>query len=42
MKKQKTNYRLKFFYHNPNFSVPAKKEIPFEIQLASQLVLDNL
>lgn len=42
MKKQKVNYRLKHFYYNNNFTFYAKREIPFEIHLASKLMLDTL
>ncbi|PWU66782.1 MULTISPECIES: hypothetical protein [Gracilibacillus] len=42
MKKQKVSYRLKSFQQNGDKKLIAKREIPFEIKLASQLVLDDL
>ncbi|UOQ46781.1 IDEAL domain-containing protein [Gracilibacillus caseinilyticus] len=42
MKKHKVSYQLKVFSMNQKQVLKAKREIPFEIQLASQLVLDDL
>ncbi|WP_208589958.1 IDEAL domain-containing protein [Gracilibacillus suaedae] len=42
MKKHKVSYQLKVFHMNPNSVLRARREIPYEIRLASQLVLDDL
>ncbi len=42
MKKHKLVYQLKKFDKNQQSVLNAKREIPFEIRLASQLVLDDL
>ncbi|GAE94645.1 hypothetical protein JCM21714_3822 [Gracilibacillus boraciitolerans JCM 21714] len=42
MKKQKLNYQLKMLRKNNQSELKAKREIPFEIRLASQLLLDDL
>ncbi len=42
MKKHKLIYQLKKFDKNQQPVLNAKREIPFEIRLASQLVLDDL
>ncbi|MFC4388643.1 IDEAL domain-containing protein [Gracilibacillus marinus] len=42
MKKQKMNYQLVPFVQNSNKEILARREISYEIKLASQLILDNL
>ncbi|CQR47063.1 hypothetical protein BN1058_01352 [Paraliobacillus sp. PM-2] len=42
MKKQKANYLLSSFAAVKDSPIKAKKEISFEIKLASQLLLDDL
>ncbi|MFB1051123.1 IDEAL domain-containing protein [Paraliobacillus sp. JSM ZJ581] len=42
MKKQKVNYYLIKYAALENASIKAKKEVSFEIKLASQLLLDEL
>lgn len=42
MKKQKMNYQLVPFVQNRNKEILARREISYEIKLASQLILDNL
>ena len=42
MKKHKVNYTLKAFDGSKNASIQAKREISFEIKLASRLILDAL
>ncbi|WP_058308286.1 IDEAL domain-containing protein [Gracilibacillus massiliensis] len=42
MKKHKLSYQLRKFDKNEQLVLKAKREIPFEIRLASQLVLDDL
>ncbi|SHM48524.1 IDEAL domain-containing protein [Gracilibacillus kekensis] len=42
MKKHKLSYQLKKFDKSEQLVLKAKREIPFEIRLASQLVLDDL
>ncbi|GGM25631.1 hypothetical protein GCM10011351_09170 [Paraliobacillus quinghaiensis] len=42
MKKHKVNYTLKAFDGRKNASIEAKREISFEIKLASRLILDAL
>ncbi|SFL40884.1 IDEAL domain-containing protein [Gracilibacillus orientalis] len=42
MKKHKVSYKLKVFNMNQKSVLKAKREIPYEIRLASQLVLDDL
>ncbi|SER84465.1 IDEAL domain-containing protein [Gracilibacillus ureilyticus] len=42
MKKQKISYRLIPFKRNHNKEILARRELPYEIKLASQLMLDDL
>ncbi|WP_077623167.1 IDEAL domain-containing protein [Sediminibacillus massiliensis] len=42
MKKHKINYRLKAFGTDRKSKVVAKREISYEIKLATQLLLDEL
>ncbi|RCW69643.1 IDEAL domain-containing protein [Saliterribacillus persicus] len=42
MKKQKVNYRLRTFTSNKHLKLIAKREVSYEIKLASQLILDEL
>ncbi|MFD2655102.1 MULTISPECIES: IDEAL domain-containing protein [Gracilibacillus] len=42
MKKHKVSYQLKVFHMNSKSVLRARREIPYEIRLASQLVLDDL
>ncbi|MBM7571428.1 IDEAL domain-containing protein [Aquibacillus albus] len=42
MKKHKVNYKLQEFKANHITKIIAKREISYEIQLASKLVLDEL
>lgn len=42
MKKEKTVYRLRNFVYNFNPVIHARKEITFEMKLASKLILDEL
>ncbi|GAA0300654.1 uncharacterized protein YpiB (UPF0302 family) [Gracilibacillus halotolerans] len=42
MKKEKTIYRLRNFVYNFHPVIHARKEITFEMKLASKLVLDEL
>lgn len=42
MKKEKTIYRLRNFVYNFNPVIHAKKEITFEMKLATKLLLDEL
>ncbi|MFC4403155.1 IDEAL domain-containing protein [Gracilibacillus xinjiangensis] len=42
MKKQKISYRLIPFNRNSMKAILARREIPYEIKLASQLMLDDL
>ncbi|MGN8644702.1 IDEAL domain-containing protein [Gracilibacillus sp. HCP3S3_G5_1] len=42
MKKHKVSYQLKVFSMNRKTVLKARREIPYEIRLASQLVLDDL
>ncbi len=42
MKKQKISYRLISFDRNRNNAILARREISYEIKLASQLMLDDL
>ncbi|WP_163537156.1 IDEAL domain-containing protein [Gracilibacillus sp. YIM 98692] len=42
MKKEKVIYRLKSFEGTARKRINARREIPYELKLASQLVLDEL
>ncbi|WP_163582977.1 IDEAL domain-containing protein [Gracilibacillus saliphilus] len=42
MKKHKVSYQMKVFHMNPKSVLRARREIPYEIRLASRLVLDDL
>ncbi|KGP70778.1 IDEAL domain-containing protein [Pontibacillus yanchengensis] len=42
MKKQKVSYQLKWFPLKGKEVIHAKREVPFEVKLASALVLDEL
>lgn len=43
MKKHKNSYQLKtFHYVDTQYPIQARKEIAFDIQLAAQLLLDDL
>lgn len=42
MKKQKVNYTLRAFNGKKDKPIEAKREISFEIKLASTLILDSL
>lgn len=43
MKKHKVSYQLKVFHYvDAPYPIQARKEVAFEIQLAAQLLLDDL